>query len=137
MELTENRNIEKYAKQWTHCLRNTLLSYEYEWTCFQVTILLWNEKMNFANINGKKIIVNRLKIAQKDSIWVCIDVYRICERYDNDKLCEGLSTMKHRKLKNKKDLLENTEIRMKNLSKIIFLNQKKVFTKLGLIAQIY
>ena len=34
MELTEDQIIEKYAKQCFHCSRNTLLPYEYEWTCF-------------------------------------------------------------------------------------------------------
>ena len=34
MELTEDQIIEKYAKNCGHCKRNTLLPYEYEWTCF-------------------------------------------------------------------------------------------------------
>ena len=33
MELTEDEIIGKYAKQCKHCLRNSLLPYEYEWTC--------------------------------------------------------------------------------------------------------
>ena len=33
MELTEDEIIEKYGKKCGRCLRNTLLSYEYEWTC--------------------------------------------------------------------------------------------------------
>ena len=34
MELTEDEIIQRYAKQCKHCLRRTLLPYEYEWTCF-------------------------------------------------------------------------------------------------------
>ena len=34
MELTEDEIIQKYAKQCHHCNRNTLLPYEYEFTCF-------------------------------------------------------------------------------------------------------
>ena len=34
MELPEDEIIQKYAKNWRHCKRNTLLPYEYEFTCF-------------------------------------------------------------------------------------------------------
>ena len=33
MELTEDENIQKYAKRCGRCNRNTLLPYEYEFTC--------------------------------------------------------------------------------------------------------
>ena len=33
MELTEDNINEKYAKHCGHCNRNTLLPYEYGWTC--------------------------------------------------------------------------------------------------------
>ena len=34
MELTEDEIIQKYTKICLHCNRNTLLPYEYEFTCF-------------------------------------------------------------------------------------------------------
>ena len=34
MQLSEDQIIEKYGKNCQHCNRNTLLPYEYEWTCF-------------------------------------------------------------------------------------------------------
>ena len=34
MELSEDQIIEKYAKKCGRCKRNTLLPYEYEFTCF-------------------------------------------------------------------------------------------------------
>ena len=34
MELTEDEIIEKHCKICDHCNRNTLLPYEYEFTCF-------------------------------------------------------------------------------------------------------
>ena len=34
MELTEDEKIQKYAKRCRQCTRNTLLPYEYEFTCF-------------------------------------------------------------------------------------------------------
>ena len=33
MEVTEDQIIEKYTKRCGYCNRNTLLSYEYEFTC--------------------------------------------------------------------------------------------------------
>ena len=33
MELTENDNYQKIGKKCMLCTRNTLLPYEYEWTC--------------------------------------------------------------------------------------------------------
>ena len=34
MEISEDQKIEKYAKQCKQCMRNTLLPFEYVWTCF-------------------------------------------------------------------------------------------------------
>ena len=34
MELTEDETFQKYGKHCGHCNRNTLLAYEYEFTCF-------------------------------------------------------------------------------------------------------
>ena len=34
MELSEDEIIQKYGKNCRHCNRNTLLPYEYEFTCF-------------------------------------------------------------------------------------------------------
>ena len=34
MELTEDEIIQKDGKRYGHCNRNTLLPYEYEFTCF-------------------------------------------------------------------------------------------------------
>ena len=36
MELTEDRIIENYGKHCVNCNQNSLLAYEYEWTCFSV-----------------------------------------------------------------------------------------------------
>ena len=33
MELTEDEIIQKYAEKCLHCSRNTLLPYDYEFTC--------------------------------------------------------------------------------------------------------
>ena len=33
MKLTEDENIQKNGKQCGHCSQNTLLPFEYEWTC--------------------------------------------------------------------------------------------------------
>ena len=34
MNLSEDENIQKHAKNCQHCNRNVLLPYEYEWSCF-------------------------------------------------------------------------------------------------------
>ena len=34
MEITEDEIIKKCAKNCEYCSRNSLLPYEYEWTCF-------------------------------------------------------------------------------------------------------
>ena len=38
MELTEDENLKKYAKQGRHCKINALLPYEYEWTLMDMWI---------------------------------------------------------------------------------------------------
>ena len=50
MELTEDKIIEKYAKQCGHCKRNTLLPYEYEWCCFSCGYNLTKRKHELSKI---------------------------------------------------------------------------------------
>ena len=53
MELTEDI-IEKYGKHCGHCNRNTLLPYEYEWTCFSCGYNVNKRKHELSKIQGKK-----------------------------------------------------------------------------------
>ena len=49
MELTEEEMIQKFAKNCGHCNRNTLLTYEYEFTCFSC-----GYNVNKLNMNSQK-----------------------------------------------------------------------------------
>ena len=62
MELTEDQIIEKYGKKCRHCNRNTLLPYEYEFTCFVCRYNVNKRKHELSKIQRKKInFINRLK----------------------------------------------------------------------------
>ena len=62
MELTEDEIMKKIAKQYAHCLRNTLLPYEYEFTCFSCGYSIIKRKHELSKIQRKKItIINRMK----------------------------------------------------------------------------
>ena len=54
MELTEEI-IENEAKPCGHCYRNTLLPYEYEWSCFSCNynVVKWKHKLS--KIQRKKV----------------------------------------------------------------------------------
>ena len=53
MELTEDEIIQKYAKNCVHCKRNTLLPYEYEWTCFSCGYNVKKRKHELSKIQRK------------------------------------------------------------------------------------
>ena len=55
MELTEDEISQKYAKQCKHCSRNTLIPYEYEFTCFLCEHNVIKRKHELSKIQPKKI----------------------------------------------------------------------------------
>ena len=99
MQLSEDEMFEKHGKQCGHCNRNTLLPYDYEFTCFSCGYIVIKRKHELSKIQRKKInLINRLKYAEQKIFCICIDVYKINESNDYDKIWEALSTLK--KIKN-------------------------------------
>ena len=87
MELTEVEIIQKYAKRCGHCNRNTLLPYEYEFTCFSSDYNVIKRKHELSKIQRKKIIfINRLKYAEVKIFSICVDVYKIYEGDNYDEI---------------------------------------------------
>ena len=120
MELTEDEIIQKFGKQCEYCNRNTLLPYEYEYTCFSCGYSVNKRKHELSKIQRKKtIFINRLKYAEVKIFSICEDLYKIYEDDDYDKIFEVLSTMKNKKLKINKPLLEiyNYMLRNSNFEK--------------------
>ena len=115
MELTEDEIIQKYANNCGHCNRNTLLPYEYEYTCFSCGYNVNKRKNELSKIQRKKInFINRLKYAEQKLFCICIDVYKIYEGDDFNEIYKVLSTLKNKKLK-----INNTLI---NIYKDMLLN---------------
>ena len=56
MELTEDEIIEKYGKHCGNCNRNTLLPYEYEFTCIVCGYNVNKRKHELSKIQRKKEI---------------------------------------------------------------------------------
>ena len=86
MDLTDDQIFEKIVNQCGRCIRNTLLPYEYEWTCIACG---YNESMNSLKIN-KKNIVNRLKYAENKIFGICVDIHKIYEcgdEFEKIKFC--------------------------------------------------
>ena len=50
------------------------------------------------------IYINRLKYAELKYICICVDVYKIYEGNDYDKIYEVISTFKNKKFKKKQNL---------------------------------
>ena len=115
MELTEDEIIEKYAKRCCHCNRNTLLPYEYEFTCFSCGYNVNKRKHELSKIQRKKIyFINRLKYAEQKIFCTCIDVYKIDEGIDYDEIYKVLSFLKNKKLKVNDTLIEIYKDMIKN-----------------------
>ena len=107
MEFTEDELIQEYAKNCGHCNRNTLLPYEYEWSCFSCKYVVSKRKHELSKIQRKKInFINRLKYAEVKIFCICIDVYKIYEGDDYNEIYKILSTLKNEKLKINNILIE-------------------------------
>ena len=115
MELTEDEIIQKYAKQFRHCNRNTLLTYEYEFTCIACGYNVNKRKHELSKIQRKKInFIKRLKYAEQKIFCICIDLYKIYEGDDFDEIYKVLSTLKNKKLKINNTLIEIYKEMLKN-----------------------
>ena len=96
MDLTEDENIQEYAKTCRHCNRNTLLPYEYEWSCFSCNYVVSKRKHELSKIQRKKInFINRLKYAEQKIFCICMDVYMIYDGNENDEIYKVLSKIKN------------------------------------------
>ena len=115
MELTEDEIIQKYTKQCLHCSRNTLLPYEYEFTCITCRYNVNKRKHELSKIQRKKInFMNRLKYAEVKIFSICVDVYKIYEGDNYDEIYKVLSTLKNKKLKINNKLIEIYKDLLKN-----------------------
>ena len=115
MILSEDQIIQKYAKNCGHCNRNTLLPYEYEFTCFSCGYNVNKRKNELSKIQRKKInFINRLKYAEQKIFCICIDVYKIYNGDDYDEIFKILSTLKNKKLKINNTLIEIYKDMIKN-----------------------
>ena len=103
-------------KSCAHCNRNTLLPYEYEWTCFSCGYNVNKRNNELSKIQREKInFIKRIKNAGVKTFSICVDVYKIYESNDYDKIFEVLSTLKNRKLKLNNILIEKYRYLLKNL----------------------
>ena len=115
MNLSEDEIIQKYAKNCGHCNRNMILPYEYEWTCISCGFNINKHKHELSKIQRKKInFINRLKYAEQKIFCICTDVYKIYEGDDYDEIYKVLSTLKNKKLKINKTLIEIYKDMLKN-----------------------
>ena len=115
MNLSEDEIIQKYAKNCRHCNRNTLLPYEYEFTCFSCGYNVNKRKNELTKIQRKKMnFINRLKYAEQKIFCICIDVYKIYEGDNYDEIFKVLSTLKNKKLKINNTLIEIYKDMLKN-----------------------
>ena len=130
MELTEDEIIQKYAKKRLHCKRNMLLPYEDEWPCFSCGFNINKHKHELSKIQRKKInFINRLKYAELKIFCICMDIYKIYEGDDYDKIYEVLSRLKNKKLKINNTLIEIYKDMLKNPN---FEQNKYSLTSIGI-----
>ena len=72
-------------------------------------------KHELSKIQREKInFINRLKYAEQKIFSICVDVYKIYESDDFNKIYEVLSTLKNKKLKKNNILIDNYESMLEN-----------------------
>ena len=136
MNLSADGTIEKYGKHCGHCNRNTLLLYEYKYTCISCGSNVIRRKHELSKIQRKPInFINRLKYAELKMFCICVDVYEICEGKDFDKIYEALSNGTNKKIKMNNTLIEKYKDLLEILisSKTIGPEQQKVSINLDMI----
>ena len=107
MNLSEDEIIQKYARRCGHCNRNTLLPYEYDFTCLSGGYVVSKRKHELSKIQRKKInFINRLKYAEVKIFSICVDLYRIYEGDDYEEIFKVLSTLENKNLKIDNNLIE-------------------------------
>ena len=117
MSLSEDENLQKYAKKCGHCNRKTLLPYEHEFTCIACGYNVNKRKHELSKIQRKKInFINRLKYAEVKVFSICKDVYKNYEGDDYDEIYKILSTLKNKKLKINNILIEKYKNMFENLN---------------------
>ena len=95
MESTKDEIIQNYGKKCGQCKRNTLLPYEYEWTCISCEFNLIKRKSELSKNERKKInFINRIKHAEHNVFCICFEVYQLYEGDDYNKIYEVLSIVK-------------------------------------------
>ena len=115
MELTEDEIIEKEAKRCGHCNRNTILPYEYEFTCIACGYNMSKRKHELSKKQRKKVnFINRIKYEEVKIFSICVDVYKIYEGDDYDEIYKVLSTLKNKKLKLNNILIEKYKNLLEN-----------------------
>ena len=81
-------------------LKTLFFPYEYERTCFSCGYNVYKRKHELFEKQREKInFFSRLKYAELKIFCICVDVYKIYESNDHDRMFEVLSSLK--KLKNK------------------------------------
>ena len=114
MELTEDEIKQKYAKRCGYCNRNTLLPYEYEFTCIVCGYNVNKRKHELSKIQRKKInFIHGLKYAEVKTFSICVDVYKIYDGNGYDKIFGVLSKSK-KNLKINNILIEKYKIMLEN-----------------------
>ena len=115
MNLSEDEIIEKYGKQCKHCSRNTLLPYDYEFTCFSCGCNVIKRRHELSKIQRKKrICINRINYAELKKFCFCVDLYEIYESNDYDKIYEVLLTLINKKVKVNHILIEKYKDMLKS-----------------------
>ena len=115
MNLSEDEIIQKYGKHCGHCNRNTLLPYEYEFTCIVCGYNVNKRKHELSKIQRKKInFIKRLKYAEIKIFSICVELYKIYEGDDYVEIYKVLSILKNKKLKINNTLIEKYKDVIKN-----------------------
>ena len=106
------KNMEKSAGI---VIETLCFNYEYEWSCFSCRYNVKNLKHELSKTQRKKInFINRLKYAEDKIFSICVDLYKIYEGDDYDKIYKVLSTLKNKKLKINNILIEIYEDILRN-----------------------
>ena len=89
--MADDQIFEKNGKQYSHCLRNTLLPYEFVFARVSCGYNIIKQKHELSKLQRRKNLCIDYNMLNKKTFCICVDVCQVCDVVEQNKIIEVLS----------------------------------------------